>query len=214
MKAQSTATNLPTLTFKSGKPSPYNGYTTTTATLYIPDSDLTLTARTNGWGYNREAALILELMEQLSCPNDGLHYNTDTMKATLFAWIAQGNICPRPILPVLFKYATYHGVKGNPITTYESAREVIALFPTIPANYGCIVCYSHIGQHSECDYAFATGHGAATIRNATPSEYASLLAELKAIYEAAPDAYKLVVKSQLRHDDLAAMWKAASSNKA
>ena len=203
MKAQSTATNLPTLTFKSGKPSPYNGYTTTTATLYIPASDLTLTARTNGWGYNREAALILDLMDRLSCPNDGLHYHLETMKATLFAWIAQGNIRPRPILPVIFRHATY-----------ESAHEVLALFPTIPANYGCIVCYSHIGQHAECDYAFATGNGAATLRKATPSEYAPLLAELKAIYETNPDAYRLVVKSQLRYESLAAMWKAANGNKA
>ena len=201
MKAQNNST--PTLTIRSGKPARHNGYITTTATLYIPESDLTLKSRTNGLGYNRTATVILDLMDRLSCPNDGLHYNTDNMKATLFAWIAQGNIRPRPILPVIFRHATY-----------ESAHEVLALLPTIPANYGCIVCYSHIGQHSECDYAFATGHGAATIRNATPSEYTPLLAELRGIYESNPDAYRLVVKAQLRHDDLAAMWKAASSNKA
>ncbi len=192
---------LPTLTLKSGKPSPHNGYTTVTATLHIPESGLTLTARTTGWGYNREAAVLIDLMSQLSCPNDGLHRNTESMTTQLLNWIALGNIHPRPTLPVLFKRATYR---------MDNTSEIVALFPTLPATYGSILCYSHIGQHSECDYAFATGHGSATIRNALPTEYLPLLNELRSIYEAEPDAYRLEVKTQLKHEDLLKMWKATA----
>jgi hypothetical protein len=132
------------------------------------------------------------------------------MRKTLFDWIALGNIRPRPILPVIFRHATYHGVKGSPVTIYETAHEVIALFPTLPANYGQILCYSHIGQHSECAYEFARGKGTAVIRNATPTEYTPLLNELKAIYEPNPDAYRLKVKTRLNHEDLLKMWNATA----
>jgi hypothetical protein len=196
----SNPTNQPTLTIKSGNPSPHTGYITTRATLFIPATGITLKATTTGWGYNRTATVLIDLMNQLSCPNDGLHHNTDFMKSQLLNWIAADNTSPTPRLPVIFKHITYS----------DGTIEILALLPTIPANYGSVTCYAHIGQHSECSYEFITctrpNAHATSIRNATQAEYAPLLAELQGIYETQPDPYRLEVKSQLRHETLVKMW--------
>lgn len=52
-----------------------------------------------------------------------------------------------------------------------------AIFPEIPADFTgvSITCYAHIGQHSSCDTEWVQ-----RTQPAKPSEYADLLAELKA----------------------------------
>ena len=64
--------------------------------------------------------------------------------------------------------------------------EVEAFLPDVPANRGNIVCYAHIGQHSEAslDY-YRLG------RPAKPREYAELKRELERI------GYKLQVVKRL-----------------
>ena len=68
-------------------------------------------------------------------------------------------------------------------------REVTAVFPTEPAsrNPGSISIYAHNGQHGEGTRDWMTSR----TRPATPAEYASLLHELRGIYEHGPDAVKL-----------------------
>ena len=72
-------------------------------------------------------------------------------------------------------------------------NDVIAFFPEARVNYGNIMSYMHIGQHSEANYQFYT-----ETKKADESEYNSLLDELKSIY----DDCTLVVKQKLRYDDL------------
>lgn len=57
---------------------------------------------------------------------------------------------------------------------YTGDYDVIAFFPDEEANYGKILCYEHMGQHSEADilyYKYET-------KKATPEEYADLYREL------------------------------------
>ena len=67
--------------------------------------------------------------------------------------------------------------------------EVEAFLPDVDVNRGMIMCYAHIGQHSEAslDY-YREG------RPATPKEYASLKRELTGI------GYKLQVVKRIRTD--------------
>lgn len=73
------------------------------------------------------------------------------------------------------------------------ANDVVAFFPELPAKYGCIMCYSHIGQHSEAslDYYNQT-------KKASETEYAGLLQELRRIY----DDVELVVRQKLNYTDV------------
>ena len=75
-----------------------------------------------------------------------------------------------------------------PVVFRFDRGEVTAVFPTLPANPGFMVCYAHIGQHSECsrDWYYTT-------RPATEAERASLLAELRQIY----DDCELIVQRRL-----------------
>ena len=65
--------------------------------------------------------------------------------------------------PVLFRADRTGQFKGD----------VTAVFPTLEATLGYMVCYAHVGQHSECsiDWYYDT-------RPAKPAEYADLQAEL------------------------------------
>ena len=72
-------------------------------------------------------------------------------------------------------------------------NDVIAFFPEARVNYGNIMSYMHIGQHSEASYQFYT-----ETKKADESEYNSLLDELKSIY----DDCTLVVKQRFCYDDL------------
>lgn len=71
--------------------------------------------------------------------------------------------------------------------------EVVAFLPELPANYGKIVCYAHIGQHSEASIEYY--HGTKT---ALPSEYEPLNDELKRIYS----DVELSIKRRLTYGDL------------
>jgi hypothetical protein len=69
--------------------------------------------------------------------------------------------------------------------------EVTAVLPDEPAAHGFVV-YAHLGQHGHGSYMWYR-----TTRAATPEEYAYLLAELRSIYEAEPDAIRLVVRKRI-----------------
>ena len=56
--------------------------------------------------------------------------------------------------------------------------EVIAIFPFVKWSDGCVTSYEHIGQHGACDWLLPY-----ELKNARPSEYADLLAEIKRIYD-------------------------------
>lgn len=89
-------------------------------------------------------------------------------------------------LPVIFRAVRYG----------EHAGVVDAVFPTLPASPGNMVCYTHIGQHSEGSNAWYVNG----TRPAHPAEYASLLAELLCIYGADPDPFELVVCKVITSD--------------
>ena len=78
-----------------------------------------------------------------------------------------------------------------------SGNDVIAFLPEIRVNYGNIMSYMHIGQHSEASYDFYNG-----TKKATEEEYKQLLEELKQRY----DDCVLEVKQRLCYDDLIKSW--------
>lgn len=81
---------------------------------------------------------------------------------------------------------------------YTNEYEVIAFMPELPANYGRIVCYAHMGQHSEADTEYYHN-----TKKATEAEYKPLLMELKAIY----DDCELMVKQKINYKDLRNAWR-------
>lgn len=81
---------------------------------------------------------------------------------------------------------------------YTKEYEVVAFFPEIDANYGKILSYMHIGQHSEADLEFYQ-----ETKKTTETEYKPLLEELKAIY----DDCELIVKQKINYKDLRKAWK-------
>lgn len=78
--------------------------------------------------------------------------------------------------------------------------EIIAFMPEIPANYGKILSYMHIGQHGEADLEFYH-----ETKKAAETEYKPLLEELKMIYEI--NNCKVVVKQKLYYKDLRNAWR-------
>lgn len=81
---------------------------------------------------------------------------------------------------------------------YTKEYEVIAFMPELKANYGRIVCYVTMGQHSEADFKYYYN-----TKKATEAEYKPLLNELKAVY----DDCILEVKQKLYYKDLIEAWK-------
>lgn len=81
---------------------------------------------------------------------------------------------------------------------YTNEYEIIAFFPEIEANYGNILSYMHIGQHSEASLEFYH-----STKKATEEEYKPLLNELKAIY----DNCELVVRQKLNYKDVYEAWR-------
>lgn len=79
----------------------------------------------------------------------------------------------------------------------RSTKEVIAFLPEATANYGYILSYAHMGQHSEAIFEYYQD-----TQQATEEEYKPLLAELKAIYS----GEKLEVKKRLNMDVLRMAW--------
>ena len=74
---------------------------------------------------------------------------------------------------------------------------IIAFFPEVTVNYGNIMSYMHIGQHSEADYSFYL-----ETKKTRVEEYSELLGELKRIY----DDCELVVKQKIYYSDLRKAW--------
>lgn len=89
------------------------------------------------------------------------------------------------------RYTPYNKLKV--IYRKDSDGKVIAFLPELPANYGKIVCYAHIGQHSEASIEYY--HGTKT---ALPSEYEPLNDELKRIYS----DVELSIKRRITYTDL------------
>ena len=67
--------------------------------------------------------------------------------------------------------------------------EVTAVFPSLTANPGNLVCYAHVGQHSEGSIGWYNG-----TRAAKPAEYKSLLRELRNIYERDGDELRVMTR--------------------
>lgn len=61
----------------------------------------------------------------------------------------------------------------------DSTGEVTALFPDLPSNPGYVLCYAHIGQHSEASREWVRKQ-----RQSTIDERAQLLREVSGIYGA------------------------------
>lgn len=80
---------------------------------------------------------------------------------------------------------------------YTKECEIVAFFSEASANYGRILSYMHIGQHSEADLEFYQ-----STKKATEAEYKPLLEELKAIY----DDCELMVKQKINYKDLRKAW--------
>lgn len=81
---------------------------------------------------------------------------------------------------------------------YTGEFEVVAFFPEIKANYGKILSYMHIGQHSEASIEFYR-----ETSKVSPEEFKPLLDELRAIY----DDVELTVKRKICYNDLRKAWK-------
>lgn len=75
----------------------------------------------------------------------------------------------------------------------KDGEEIIAFFPELPAYYGDIVSYTHVGQHCEASYRYYIYD---TVK-ATYDEYKPLLEELNQIYD-----NNLEVRQRLYYDDL------------
>ena len=81
---------------------------------------------------------------------------------------------------------------------YTNEYDVIAFMPELKANYGRIVCYAQLGQHSEADLEYYQN-----TKKANETEYKALLNELNGIY----NDCVLVVKQKLNYKDLRNAWK-------
>lgn len=79
--------------------------------------------------------------------------------------------------------------KLNVVFRVESNGDMLAVFPSIPADYhGSMLCYSRVGQHGAC----SNSHYYRNTKPATPEQYAPLLSELRGIYESGEDAVRLI----------------------
>lgn len=81
---------------------------------------------------------------------------------------------------------------------YTNDYDVIAFLPELKANYGKMVCYATMGQHSEADLEYYHN-----TKKATEVEYEPLLNELKMVYN---DCI-LEVKQKVYYKDLIKAWK-------
>lgn len=80
----------------------------------------------------------------------------------------------------------------------KNTKEIVAFIPESAVRYGSILCYTHIGQHSEASLQYYCD----TIK-ATEEEYRPLLEELQSIYS----DEALNVKKRLNMDKLRNSWK-------
>ena len=76
------------------------------------------------------------------------------------------------------------------IVIFRIDKEVTAVFPEIPgSSQSRMSCYSHIGQHSDCSYAWY----ALKTRPASPKEYQDLKEELESL------GYNLEVRKKITY---------------
>ena len=89
--------------------------------------------------------------------------------------------------------------KLNVVFRVESNGDVLAVFPSIPADYhGSMLCYAHIGQHGGC----SNNYYYRNTKPATPEQYAPLLNELRGIYENGENAVRLIpLKKRSQRDN-------------
>lgn len=80
----------------------------------------------------------------------------------------------------------------------DAGGEVVAFLPELPASRGSIVCYAHMGQHSEATLEYYQ-----STKSAKPAEYMALHTELKSIY----DDVELDVKRRMYYADLTENWR-------
>ena len=96
----------------------------------------------------------------------------------------------------------YNFMEGNRMDILfrkdRKTNEVVAFIPESTVNYGHILSYMHIGQHSEASLQYYWE----TVK-ATEEEYKPLLKELKSIY----DDEALIIKKRLNMDKLRSMWR-------
>lgn len=83
---------------------------------------------------------------------------------------------------------------------WNLSRNIIAILPTVSANYGCTMMYEHVGQHGEGAYPSVMSQS----RPATPEEYKDLFDELQGIYGdlkiVKRDSYKFAKARWGNHD--------------
>jgi hypothetical protein len=75
----------------------------------------------------------------------------------------------------------------------DATGEVTAVFPDILHSPGHVTCYAHIGQHGGCSWDWYR-----RTWPAAPHEYASLLAELRGIYESEANYVRLDVRKRIQ----------------
>lgn len=82
----------------------------------------------------------------------------------------------------------------------ETGGDILAIFPEVPGtNEYDVSSYAHIGQHGACSIQYYQRN----TRPANPEQSASLLRELKSIYETGPDAVKLIPAIRFYPSDFA-----------
>jgi len=72
----------------------------------------------------------------------------------------------------------------------KGSKDIIAFFPYLSANIGNIVCYVHIGQHSEASYDYYR-----ECKKANEEEYKALYNELSNIV-----GYNLKIVNRVNYD--------------
>ena len=80
---------------------------------------------------------------------------------------------------------------------YTKEDECVAFFINLPAKYGYISMYSHIGQHDEASLEYYQ-----STKKASPEQYKELYKELQSVY----DDCILEIKQSMNYDTLRRQW--------
>lgn len=99
------------------------------------------------------------------------------------------------------KFPVVYRIEGNK----REGRNAVAFFPYSEATNGYLVCYAHIGQHSEGSLGYYMQTKAPRDPEAV-AMVAALREEVAQIYESEPDAVTLVEKKRLPHDFRDRAW--------
>lgn len=99
----------------------------------------------------------------------------------------------KPIVQVVFR------MSKNP---YTKEDECVAFFINLPAKYGYISMYSHIGQHDEASLEYYQ-----STKKASPEQYKELYKELQSVY----DDCTLEIKQSMNYNTLRMQWNNSST---